>query len=166
MRCCGMRWRRPGRRRGSRPIGRRSGTIRLAPAHAGRLPAPVRAELLEGYSVEAYLSGLSAEAVAARRAALELWEAAGDRERVGEGLRWLSRLYWWDGSRQEAETAAARAIAVLEHSLPGRQLAMAYSNQSQLDMLAEGSWRRRWAGPGGRSSWPSGWTTRRRSATP
>jgi hypothetical protein len=78
---------------------------------AGRLPAAVRAELLEAYSVECYLAGLSAEAVSARRAAVELWEAAGDRERVGEGLRWLSRLHWWDGSRREAEAAAARAIA-------------------------------------------------------
>jgi DNA-binding CsgD family transcriptional regulator len=104
--------------------------------HAGRLPAAVRADLLEGYSVECYLSGLSAEAVSARQAAVELREAAGDRERVGEGLRWLSRLYWWDGSRREAEAAAARAIAVLETLPPGRALAMAYSNQAGLDILA------------------------------
>jgi DNA-binding CsgD family transcriptional regulator len=67
---------------------------------------------------------------------VELREAAGDREQVGEGLRWLSRLHWWDGSRREAEAAAARAIAVLETVPPGHQLAMAYSNQAQLDMLA------------------------------
>jgi DNA-binding CsgD family transcriptional regulator len=103
---------------------------------AGQLPAAVRADLLEAYSVECYLSGLSAEAVSARQAAVELRETAGDREKVGEGLRWLSRLHWWDGSRQEAEAAAARAIAVLETLEPGRQLAMAYSNQAQLDMLA------------------------------
>jgi tetratricopeptide (TPR) repeat protein len=117
-------------------------------AHAERLPAPVRADLLEGYSVEAYLSGLSAEAVSARQAALVLREAAGDREKVGEGLRWLSRLHWWDGSRQQAEAAAAHAIAVLETLPPGHQLAMAYSNQAQLDMLAyrQGA-AMRWAGP-------------------
>jgi DNA-binding CsgD family transcriptional regulator/tetratricopeptide (TPR) repeat protein len=103
---------------------------------AGRLPAPERADLVEAYSVECYLSGLSAEAVSARRAAVELREAAGDREKVGEALRWLSRLHWWDGSRQAAEATAARAIAVLETLAPGRQLAMAYSNQAQLDMLA------------------------------
>jgi DNA-binding CsgD family transcriptional regulator/tetratricopeptide (TPR) repeat protein len=105
-------------------------------AHADRLPPEVRAGLLEGYSVECYLSGLSSEAVSARRAALDLREAAGDREKVGEGLRWLSRLYWWDGNRREAEVAAARAIAVLEALPPGHQLAMAYSKQAQLDMLA------------------------------
>jgi len=112
------------------------GHYRAALRHADRLSPPVRAELLESYSVEAYLSGLSPEAVSARRAAMELREAAGDRERVGEGLRWLSRLHWWDGNRREAEAAAARAIAVLETLPPGRQLAMAYSNQGQLDILA------------------------------
>src|SRR5829696_1482968 len=112
------------------------GHYQAALAAAGPLPAAARAELLEGYSVEAYLSGLSGEAVTARQAAVELREAAGDREQLGESLRWLSRLHWWDGSRQAAEAASARAIAVLEALPPGRQLAMAYSNQSQLDMLA------------------------------
>ena len=104
------------------------GHYRAVLPHAQRLPAPVRAELLEGYSVECYLSGLSPEAVSARQAAVELREAAGDREQVGEGLRWLSRLHWWDGNRQAAEAAAARAIAVLETMPPGHQLAMVYSN--------------------------------------
>ena len=104
--------------------------------HAERLPTAVHAELLEGYSVECYLSGLSSEAVSARQAAVGLRESAGDQEKVGESLRWLSRLHWWDGSRREAEAAAARAIAVLEPLPPGHQLAMAYSNQAQLDMLA------------------------------
>src|SRR5512133_1156069 len=112
------------------------GHYRAVLAHADRLLPLERAELLERYSVECYLSGLAPEAVSARRAAMELREAAGDRERVGEGLRWLSRLHWWDGNRREAEAAAARAIAVLEALPPGRQLAMAYSNQGQLDILA------------------------------
>jgi class 3 adenylate cyclase/tetratricopeptide (TPR) repeat protein len=112
------------------------GHYRTALRHADRLSPPVRADLLEGFSVEAYLSGLSGEAVSARKAAVGIREAEGDREKVGEGLRWLSRVSWWAGQRQEAEAAAARAIAVLEAFEPGHQLAMAYSNQSQLDMLA------------------------------
>jgi DNA-binding CsgD family transcriptional regulator/tetratricopeptide (TPR) repeat protein len=115
------------------------GHYRAVLAHDERIPAAARAELLEDYSVEAYLSGLSGEAVSARRAAVDLREAAGDREKLGEALRWLSRLHWWDGNRQEAEAAAARAIAVLEPLPPGHQLAMAYSNQAQLDMLANRS---------------------------
>jgi DNA-binding CsgD family transcriptional regulator len=123
------------------------GHYRAVLAHAERIPAAARAELLEGYSVEAYLSGLSGEAVSARQAAVGLREAAGDQERLGESLRWLSRLHWWDGSRRQAEAAAARAIAVLETLPPGQQLAMAYSNQAQLDMLAyRAEAAMRWAG--------------------
>src|SRR4029453_10936192 len=84
----------------------------------------------------AYLSGWWRDGVTAGEAAAARREAAGDQERLGETLRWLSRLSWWDGSRRAAEAAAARAIAVLEPLPPGHQLAMAYSNQAQLDMLA------------------------------
>jgi DNA-binding CsgD family transcriptional regulator/tetratricopeptide (TPR) repeat protein len=113
------------------------GHYRAALDHADRLPPPVRAELLEGYSFQAYLSGLAQEALEARQAALRIREAEGSSsEQLGESLRWLSRLHWWAGRREEAEAAAARAIAVLETLAPGHQLAMAYSNQSQLDMLA------------------------------
>jgi DNA-binding CsgD family transcriptional regulator len=110
---------------------------RAALAHADRLPPPVRAELLEGYSFQAYLSGLAQEALEARQAALRIRKAEGSSsDQLGESLRWLSRLSWWAGRREEAEAAAARAIAVLERGEPGHQLAMAYSNQAQLDMLA------------------------------
>jgi DNA-binding CsgD family transcriptional regulator/tetratricopeptide (TPR) repeat protein len=112
------------------------GHYRAVLPFADRLPARQRAELLEDYSVEAYLGGLAGEALRARQRALELWEAVGQAGKVGESLRWLSRLAWWAGRREEAEEAAARAIAVLEREEPGHQLAMAYSNQAQLDMLA------------------------------
>jgi DNA-binding CsgD family transcriptional regulator len=113
------------------------GHYQAALAAAGPLPAAARAELLEGYSFQAYLSGLAQEALEARQAALRIREAEGtSSEQLGESLRWLSRLSWWAGRREEAEAAAARAIAVLETLAPGHQLAMAYSNQSQLDMLA------------------------------
>jgi tetratricopeptide (TPR) repeat protein len=112
---------------------------RAALVYADHLAPLVRAELLESYSLEAYLSGLAEQALTARRTALETREAAGDAEKAGENLRWLSRLYWWTGNRTEAERAAARAIAVLETVPPGRQLAMAYSNRSQLEMVAHRS---------------------------
>ncbi len=112
------------------------GHYRAALAHAERLPAAARAELLEGYSVEAYLSGLSGEAARPARPALRIREAAGDPEQLGESLRWLSRLHWWDGSRREAEAAARPRHRRARALPPGHQLAMAYSNQAQLDMLA------------------------------
>ena len=137
------------------------GHYRAVLAHDERIPAAARAELLEDYSVEAYLSGLSGEAVSARKAAVDLREAAGDREQLGEALRWLSRLHWWDGNRREAEAAAARAIAVLEPLPPATSWPWPTATRPSWTCWPTAA-RRRWAGPRGRSSWPGGWTTRRR----
>lgn len=109
---------------------------RAALEHADRLPSAVHVELLEELSVECYLAGLSAEAVAARSDAVRRRAEADEPERVGAGLRWLSRLHWWDGDRKAAEAAGARAVEVLEPLGPGHELAMAYSNQAQLAHLA------------------------------
>ncbi|WP_328421328.1 LuxR C-terminal-related transcriptional regulator [Micromonospora sp. NBC_00389] len=109
----------------------------VALPHAAGLPAPRRAELLEAYATAAYLAGLAAQALDARRAALAMREAEGDPLRIGENLRWVSRLCWWTGDSTAARTAGTRAVRVLESATPGRQLAMAYSNMSQLLMLAD-----------------------------
>ena len=55
---------------------------------------------------------------------------------IGTSQRWLSRLSWMLGQNQDSERYAAAAIATLEPLEPGRELAMAYSNLSQLRMLA------------------------------
>jgi DNA-binding CsgD family transcriptional regulator len=109
---------------------------RLIRPHAGRLAATERARLLEEYSVEAYLSGLSVEGMQARQAALIEREQLGDQISVGENHRWISRLAWWSGRPAEAWAEAARAVDVLEAVPPSRALAMAYSSKSQLHMLA------------------------------
>ncbi|GIH22720.1 LuxR family transcriptional regulator [Acrocarpospora phusangensis] len=111
--------------------------FRAVVPHAGRLPAGERAGLLEAYAFEAYLAGVSDEAMEARRAALAERERLGERERVGENLRWISRLASWSGRREEAVAAAVQAVEVLREGEPGRELAMAYSNRSQLHMLAD-----------------------------
>jgi DNA-binding CsgD family transcriptional regulator len=108
----------------------------LALRYAAGAPATGRAALLEAYATVGYLSGLTDEALDARRQALALREADGDATRVGENLRWLSRLFWWSGRTVDARAAGVRAVEVLESVPPGPQLAMAYSNLSQLHMLA------------------------------
>ena len=108
----------------------------LALRHAAGAPAAERSGLLEAYATVAYLAGLIVEALQARRQALSLRELAGDTVRVGENLRWLSRLSWWRGHTAQARVAGERAVEVLESIPPGPQLAMAYSNLSQLHMLA------------------------------
>jgi DNA-binding CsgD family transcriptional regulator len=101
------------------------------------LSARERAQAFEGLSTEAYTEGQAEPALRARRSAIAMRRELGDTRAVGANLRWLSRLCWWDGRRREAEEAAAAAVAVLEPGGPSRELAMAYSNQSQLLMLAQ-----------------------------
>jgi DNA-binding CsgD family transcriptional regulator/tetratricopeptide (TPR) repeat protein len=105
---------------------------------AERLAPEEHAELLEQHSYECYLIEQIAESISSRRAALDIWTAVGRRCREGESLRWLSRLSWFSGRKTEAEHHAREAVRILEaeHS-PGRELAMAYSNLSQLYMLEE-----------------------------
>ena len=96
-----------------------------------------RAAAYETQSTEAYTDGRGTLAVRARQAALALRRELEDQAAVGANLRWLSRLQWWTGRRAEAERAAEEAIAVLEPLGASRELAMAYSNRSQLLMLAQ-----------------------------
>lgn len=112
------------------------GHYRAVLAHRDRFSPERLVELLRRYSTECYLCGLSTEAVAAGQAAVQLLEEIGDQERLGSGLRWLSRLHWWDGNRGAAESVVNHAIDMLEAVGPGHELGMAYSSQSQLDMLA------------------------------
>jgi len=109
---------------------------RVALKHAELLPSAERARLLESYSYECYLTDQAEESIEARSAALAIWRAAGERLREGDALRWLSRLNWFAGRRADADRYGAEAVAVLETLPPGPELAMAYSNRSQLDMLA------------------------------
>ncbi|WP_019588820.1 ATP-binding protein [Deinococcus apachensis] len=103
---------------------------------AGTFDPDRRAPLLEAYAYECYLTDQLGEAAKAREQALELWRALGEAQKEGENLRWLSRLHWFLGRNAEAERYARDALAVLEPHPPGTQLAMAYSNLSQLRMLA------------------------------
>jgi DNA-binding CsgD family transcriptional regulator len=91
------------------------------------------ADLLERLSYECYLTDRIDDAIAARRAALELHR---DPLRQGDAHRWLSRLAWFAGDNATAESEARLAVELLEPLAPGRELAMAYSNLAQLRMLA------------------------------
>ena len=95
-----------------------------------------QAELFEGLSFENYLIDNIAEAIHAREQAALIWERLGRYERAGDCQRWLSRLHWAVGNKQEAEKYANLAIEILLQQPPGPELAMAFSNKSQLHMLA------------------------------
>lgn len=95
-----------------------------------------RARMFEALSYECYLTDRIPEAITARRRALEPFELDGPRARVGDCQRWLSRLSWFLGHNEDAERYAAQAVATLEPLGDSHELAMAYSNLSQLRMLA------------------------------
>src|ERR1051326_5096879 len=58
-------------------------------------------------------------------------------EKIGNCMRFLSRLWWFDGNRKKAESFGSQAIEVLEQQPPSAAKAMAYSNMSQLKMLSD-----------------------------
>ncbi|WP_374380521.1 AAA family ATPase [Dongia sp.] len=104
--------------------------------HAGSLPPDQRARLYERFSYECYVVDRIEEAVASRRHALALWCEIGDKLREGDNLRWLSRLSWFNGRKDDSEEFAKQAIACLNALPPGPELAMACSNCAQLYMLS------------------------------
>jgi len=104
------------------------------------LPPSELADLLEFHAVESYTVGIHGdEAMRDQRRAVALRRASPDADAValGTSLRWLSRVAWWSGERAEAEAAAAAAVDAVRDAGDARTLAMAYSNQAQLDMLAD-----------------------------
>jgi DNA-binding CsgD family transcriptional regulator len=103
--------------------------------YAHLLQPAEHAARLDGLSFECYLTGKIAPAIQARQETLTIWRKSDHPDRVGDGLRWLSRLYWFQGNKREADDYAEQAVAFLEPH-PGLELAMAYSNRSQLFMLA------------------------------
>jgi len=95
-----------------------------------------QAELLEGLSFENYLIGNVTEAIQNREQETLIWESLGRYERAGDCQRWLSRLHWLEGRGKKARQCADLAIEILLKQPPGPELAMAFSNKSQLHMLA------------------------------
>jgi DNA-binding CsgD family transcriptional regulator len=100
------------------------------------LATETRAEFFEDLSFENYLTDNLEEALQARKQATLIWEKVGNDVRAGDCNRWLSRLYWTLGNKKEAEKYAESAIEILQKQPAGPELAMAYSNKSQLHMLA------------------------------
>lgn len=94
------------------------------------------AQLYEDWAYEAALSlRIDDEILEARRHAITLWRALNRPEKVGENLRWLSRMHWYRGEASEADHYADEAIRILESTPQSSQHAMAYSLRSQLHML-------------------------------
>jgi len=109
---------------------------RTALRHEDRMASAVRAGLLDSLAYECFLTGEIGEAIESRTRALSIWHASGNSMRAGDTMRSLSRLHWFCGRGDEARRYAIQAVAALESLGPSHELAMAFSNMSQLAMLA------------------------------
>jgi ATP/maltotriose-dependent transcriptional regulator MalT len=96
-------------------------------------------EFYEGYAYECYLTNQIKEAIIYTAKALNSWKAKKDTDKTGNSLRFLSRLWWFDGNRKRAEDFAEQSIKVLGNQPSSSAKAMAFSNMSHLKMLTGAS---------------------------
>jgi DNA-binding CsgD family transcriptional regulator/tetratricopeptide (TPR) repeat protein len=109
-----------------------------AVAVAEERPDIERADLLAACAIEHYLVDDPRTAIDLQLRAVKLYRNR-DPVKEGDALRWLSRFYWFAGRGEDAEAAGEQAVTLLERLDPGPELARAYSNLSQLRMLAHDS---------------------------
>ncbi|MER8632058.1 AAA family ATPase [Mesorhizobium opportunistum] len=114
-----------------------AGYYEVALRQADGLPAEERAALYEQYAFECHLIGRIDDAIAAQEHARKLQRDLGKLLKEGNSLRCLSRFAYLLGDRKSADLLGAQAVALLEAAPAGPELAMAYSNLSQLAMLSE-----------------------------
>jgi DNA-binding CsgD family transcriptional regulator len=91
----------------------------------------------EAYAYECYLTNQIKEAIIYQGKVLTIWRHKANRLLEGKSLRFLSRLWWFDGNREQAEKFALEAIDVLADQPSSSVKAMAFSNLSQLKMLSD-----------------------------
>lgn len=94
-------------------------------------------DFYEGYAYECYLTNNTKDAIIYAGKSLHLWKEKNDIEKTGNCLRFLSRLWWFDGNRKNAEYFAEQAIEALNSQPSSSSKAMAFSNMSQLKMLSD-----------------------------
>ncbi len=114
-----------------------AGYYEVALRQVDTLPMADRAVLYEKHAFECHLIGRIDAAIEAQSHARQLHQAQGNTAKEGDSLRWLSRLAYLVGDREAADAFGEQAVALLETVPAGPELAMAYSNLSQLAMLAE-----------------------------
>jgi len=94
-------------------------------------------QFYELYAYECYLTNQPKEAIIYTNRALDIWKRKNNVEKIGNCLRFLSRLWWWSGNWNRAESFGKESIEVLENQPSSKAKAMAYSNMAQLKMLTE-----------------------------
>ncbi|MDQ3279337.1 MAG: LuxR C-terminal-related transcriptional regulator, partial [Bacteroidota bacterium] len=93
--------------------------------------------LYEAYLYECYLTNQIQEAIRFQEKALQVWQKKEATLQIGNSYRFLSRLWWFTGHRQEAEYYGLKAVQIFEALPVSKEKAMAFSNMSQLKMLSD-----------------------------
>jgi len=96
----------------------------------------MRIELLGLLAYECYLTDKPVDSLHAWQLLLAIHTASGDELRRGDALRWMSRISWFCGRGFDAQRYGHEAVHALEPLGATKELAMAYSNISQLAMLS------------------------------
>jgi ATP/maltotriose-dependent transcriptional regulator MalT len=99
---------------------------------AASLPKEEVARLLEARAHACYFTAQIDQAIAARAEALGIWVGLGNQCKEGENRSHLANLYWAQARISDAEREAEAAVALLEQSHAGPELAMAYGTLARL----------------------------------
>lgn len=89
-------------------------------------------QFYECYAYECYLTNKHKEAIIYTVRALNIWKEKNDREHMGNAMQFLSRLWWFEGNRKQAESYGNQAVEVLEPEPSSKAKAMAFNNMSIL----------------------------------
>ena len=104
---------------------------------AGGIVPVARAELLERFADECYLTDMRGEGLAALDEALAIHAQRDDALGQGEIQQRRANMLLCMGRMEEAAVAGNQAVAVLEPLLPGRELARAYSAMAEIALHAD-----------------------------
>jgi DNA-binding CsgD family transcriptional regulator len=105
--------------------------------YADRSDADQLVKLYEAYAYECYLTNQVKEAIIYQVKALEIWQRKQKIEQAGNNMRLLSRLWWVEANRNEAEKYGKQAIEILQTQPVSKAKAMAFANMSALKMYAD-----------------------------
>lgn len=94
-------------------------------------------QFYQDYAYECYLTNQLNEAITYTGKSIRIWEEKRDFERIGNCMRFMSRLYWLHGNRRSAQKFAEDAIEVFRQQPASPSKAMAYSNMAQLKLLSD-----------------------------
>jgi DNA-binding CsgD family transcriptional regulator len=94
-------------------------------------------QLYESYAYECYLTNQIKRAIHYTGEALLIHRKKNEKEKIGNSLWFLSRLWWFEGNSEQAVSYARQSIKVLEDQPSSKAKAMAYSNMSHLKMTSD-----------------------------